>query len=407
MAAGVVAAAAAVAAYFTVWGGKWGLDLHVYRDGIHDWLGGHDPYRGIFTAYDLPYTYPPASLPVLSVLDAGPFSVVRALVWAAGVVEMAVASYLVAGAGTAPTVPPGASAPGASAPDGSARLSRRGVAARCALWACVAALVVEPARSNLDYGQVDALLMLLVVTDLVAVPRRHRGWLLGLAGAVKLTPLVFLLVLFWERDWRSMARCLAAFVAADVVMLAAWPTTSLRFWGHALWHVGRIGPVAFTSNQSWNGVVHRLLPAGPGRTVAWLALSLLTVAVASAVAWPCLHQGRRVPAIFAVALCGLLASPISWTHEWVWVVLVPPLLLGRYRSQVPPPVRTMLWVLLALSVTAPYWWFHGGAPAQLADDLMPLWALACLAVWAELEWRPLRRQPTVAPGPSATPDPVR
>ena len=53
----------------------------------------------------------------------------------------------------------------------------------------------EPVRSNMDYGQINLVLMLLVVADLTGRQPWRRGLLIGLAAAVKLTPLVYLAVL--------------------------------------------------------------------------------------------------------------------------------------------------------------------------------------------------------------------
>lgn len=364
--AGIGASVAGVATYLAVWGRRYGLDLEVYRAGVGTWIAGQDPYLYVFTVHHLKYTYPPASLPLLVVLGAGPFTLVEVMLWAVSIAAVGVSSYVIAGS------------------KGQIQLR---TATLPIIWACVAAVVAEPFRATLDYGQVDAILLLVVIADLVVVPKRHRGWLLGLASAVKLTPLVFLLILILERDWRSVTRCLAAFVGSSVVVLCVWPSLSTRYWFHALWQVGRIGPIAFASNQSWNGVVHRALPAGFGTTSIWVALCLATVGVAAIVAVRSLQNAHRIPAVYAVALCGLLVSPISWSHEWVWVVIVPPLLLGVVGRQVPQSIVVMLWVLLGISIAAPYWWFGPGAIGDAAEALMPVWGAACLVVWAVAERR--------------------
>ena len=50
------------------------------------------------------------------------------------------------------------------------------------------------------------------------------------------------------------------------------------------------------------------------------------------------------------------------------------------------PVRVGLGGLLVLAVAAPYWWFSHGALADACMDLMPLWALGTLGIWAAWEW---------------------
>ena len=68
-----------------------------------------------------------------------------------------------------------------------------------------AVIYLEPIRSNFDFGQINVVLMTLVIAD--CVPRRTpwpRGLLLGLAIALKLTPAVFLLYFLLRRDTRAL-----------------------------------------------------------------------------------------------------------------------------------------------------------------------------------------------------------
>ena len=56
-------------------------------------------------------------------------------------------------------------------------------------WALPAALLLEPVRSTLTYGQINALIMALVAFDcLTRAPRWPRGVLVGVAAALKLLP---------------------------------------------------------------------------------------------------------------------------------------------------------------------------------------------------------------------------
>ena len=78
-------------------------------------------------------------------------------------------------------------------------LRDRGYSGRASLWcgsfawACVSMILLEPARSGLNYGQIEFVLMFLVVADLLVVPPPFRGIAIGIAAAIKLTPLIFIL----------------------------------------------------------------------------------------------------------------------------------------------------------------------------------------------------------------------
>ena len=71
-------------------------------------------------------------------------------------------------------------------------------------WLLPVALLLEPVRNTLNYGQVNILLMALVAADcLLPVTRWPRGALVGLAAAVKLTPAAFVLFFLCRGDRRA------------------------------------------------------------------------------------------------------------------------------------------------------------------------------------------------------------
>ena len=171
-----------VVLYLALWGRRDGLDLQVYRDGIASLRGGHDPYVGSFTIHHLDFTYPPFALLVLFPLTWAPFAVTQVVLWALSLLALALAVYVVGRR---------------SGLEGGAALAAQSLG-----WASLTVMLVEPVRSTLDYGQINTLLLALVVVDLLVVPRRHRGWLIGVAAAIKLTPLIFLAIPLLARDAR-------------------------------------------------------------------------------------------------------------------------------------------------------------------------------------------------------------
>ena len=88
---------------------------------------------------------------------------------------------------------------------------------------------------------------------------------------------------------------------------------------------------------------------------------------------------------------GLLVSPISWSHHWVWVLLIPPMLIGPRRSDTDPVVRALLWGVVVLAVLGPYWWFRTGASSDAFEALLPVWTFAALALWGRAEFAQWRR----------------
>jgi alpha-1,2-mannosyltransferase len=366
----VSAAVAAIAliAYLSVWGHRYGMDLEVYRDAVTSWKTGQNPYLLTFT-HGLPFTYPPFALIALWPLAWAPFPFAQWLLWAASLAAAAGAVVLVLR-------------------DTGAPVTRR-LLCQAFTWACISCIALEPARSAIDYGQVELVLMGIVTADLLA-PSRYRGIGIGLAAAVKLTPLAFVVVLAVSRDTKSVTRATATFLACTGLPWLLWPRASRVFWLHDVSDPGRVGTVTYAANQCWYAILHRPPFPASGSETAWLLLSLTALASGAFIAWRCVNAGQRASAILAVALASLLASPISWTHHWIWVLLIPALMPRHRASGIPRPVRIMLWGLLALTIAAPYWWFSHGILADVAEAALPAWTAALLLVWsvtASVTWR--------------------
>jgi alpha-1,2-mannosyltransferase len=153
--AAAIAAVLAAAIYLSVWGRRDGLDLRVYRDAVTVWRSGHDPYLATLTASRLSFTYPPFALLALSPLTWSSFPVTQWLVWAADIVSATVSVVLVLR-------------------DAGSPVDRRLWCAALS-WSCMSIIILEPARSAAGYGQVEFVLMLVVVADLCSRLRRWRS----------------------------------------------------------------------------------------------------------------------------------------------------------------------------------------------------------------------------------------
>ena len=376
--AAATAAGGALLAYFAFWGHRYGLDLRVYRASTDALLGGHAVYSHVFTASRLAATYPPFAFVLLSWFAWGSFATAQFLLWGLSIAA-ATASVVI--------VLRDLGHPG-----------RRRLWLWAFAWVCVSMLAIEPARSSIDYGQIEFLLMFAVVADLLLVRPPFGGIALGIAGAVKLTPLAFVLVFATRRDWRSVCRAAASFVACGAIAWLTWPHASRTYWLHDLVHVNRIGTIGYAGNQSLYAIVHRAPFSGHGSTAVWMALSGLTVALGAFIAWRCGQTERRSFALVSVALAALLVSPVSWSHHWIWVILIPPMLVGRGRSHVGRRVRALLWGVVALAVAGPYWWISGGWGADVFDALLPAWSFVVLIAWSAAEYRTWRSPAPVGTG---------
>jgi alpha-1,2-mannosyltransferase len=193
------------------------------------------------------------------------------------------------------------------------------------IWITSTALLVSaPEQSNVRFGQVSLFLALAVFAGLsstVIGTSRAGPVAVGLATSFKLTPGMFLLGLLAARRWRHAAYALAALLGSIAVAWLWQPTSSIRFWGHALFQTERIGDLAQPGNQSVYGVLARSALTPDAAKVAWLAIAVVVVVIGLYRAQQLRQAGRHGPALIVVGLVAVAVSPVSWVHHQIWTVL--------------------------------------------------------------------------------------
>jgi alpha-1,2-mannosyltransferase len=376
--------------------GPYRIDLDVYRIGSRVWLDGGNLYGALpptAAGVRLPFSYPPVAAVLLSPLSLLPMAVAGTLLTllSAGLTAVVLRVFLAA------AWPPAGRGKGAAA-------------WRAVGWLLPAALVLEPVRNTINYGQVNVLLMALVAADcLVPGGRWPRGALVGLAAAVKLTPAAFVLFFLLRRDYRAARTAALSFcVAAAAGFALAWQD-SVRYWTSVVFQSGRPGNPAYTANQSIEAVLARagLATHSPAGLVAWLAASAVVVLLACLGMRHALDRSRDAWALSLNALAGLLVSPISWSHHWVWgetAMLV--LACLSLREQRPARRRAGLSLAAAgtvLFAVSPQWWFpsaglHWAWWEQLAGSSYVVLAVTVLLAAAYLA----RRRPLPPPDDPAS-----
>ncbi|WP_433187181.1 glycosyltransferase 87 family protein [Actinoallomurus sp. CA-150999] len=233
------------------------------------------------------------------------------------------------------------------------------------LLVTAAALWTEPVQKTLWFGQINLILMALVVADLgQGDGRRWKGVGIGIATGIKFTPGIFIAYLLVTRRFRAAAVAIAVFLLTIAIGFVALPHESGRFWGDRLFMApSRVGPVDWVGNQSLYGMLVRFLGGENAARPYWLGGAAV---VGAAGLWLAARQSRVGREPFAVVTCattGLLISPISWSHHWVWIA--PALVLAADRMT-GPPRRTWVWLAggLGLEVLFGAWIFAvPGLPA--------------------------------------------
>lgn len=347
------------------------IDVDVYRMGGEAWLQHRPLYADSASFHtqggiDLPFTYPPLSAIVFSPLALVPLPVASATITVTTLILLALSVWIVLG---------------------SLDVDRGRRGWLTAGIVGLATMTLEPIQANFSFGQINVVLMTLVLGD--CLPRRTpwpRGALLGLAIALKLTPAVFLLYFLLRRDGRAAVTAVASFFAASLLGAALAWRDSQEYWSHTIHQTDRIGTATLNTNQNIAGALARL---GVGQTAQFLLWTTGCFAVLGLTVWAVrrvLAAGEPALGLMCVAMFGLVVSPVSWSHHWVWAlptVIVTTVLGYRRRSSALAVVSAtgtalMVWPPLYLLTehhedAAPWW-------RQLFGMSYVWWALTVIAV---------------------------
>ncbi|GGP35836.1 glycosyltransferase 87 family protein [Streptomyces melanogenes] len=227
------------------------------------------------------------------------------------------------------------------------------------LAATAAGLWLEPVFQTLLFGQINLALTCLVLWDLTRPPGSlGKGFGVGIAAGIKLTPALFLLYALLTGRRREAATGAATFAGTVVFGALVLPGASADFWTRRLYETDRVGKAWIVDNQSLQGLVARLLHT-PGPGVVWVGV---TAVVGAAGLWTARRADERW-GVLVTALTALLVSPISWSHHWVWCVPLVAVLVAEGRTRTAVAVAAVfagrtLWLVPHegdLDLHLPWW----------------------------------------------------
>src|SRR5262245_22104095 len=176
-------------------------------------------------------------------------------------------------------------------------LGRRGAGRLTATLAVSAlALWIQPMVKALFLGQIEPLLMLLVVWDLTRPDsRRWKGIGIGIAAGIKLVPLLFIPYLLLAGKVRQAAIATAAFAATIVIGFISLPGPSASYWltGYFV-RPGRTGSVHSLVNQSLLGSMSRLYGTVAPAQPVWLPIAIVVADIGIVAGAMLARTGRPV-----------------------------------------------------------------------------------------------------------------
>lgn len=262
------------------------IDLAVYLRAAGDIAAGRDPYAT--GPNQFAYLYPPAAAIPFIPLALLPAQVASTIMLALSVVAL----WRIVG------------------------LTAHAMGKPLTLPILALAILTEPVVLTLGYGQVNIFVVWLALEGYLAKGPVRGGILIGLAISLKLTPAIFLIPLLMRRRWAGAASTILAFLATTLVGAALTPSASLQYWSGMFADATRTG-IDYPTNQSFVGAAWRIFGHGGLPVLTWiLSFCVLVVMVFSLFR----HRDDTLRDASVTGLAGLLISPISWTHHWIWMV---------------------------------------------------------------------------------------
>ncbi|MGW3998586.1 glycosyltransferase 87 family protein [Amycolatopsis sp. NPDC004772] len=312
------------------WQHDWvlGVDSAVYRAGALTLLHGDSLYDANTLPNEpwwalLPFTYPPTAALIFVPLAAFPTQISWGLITAVSLGAMALSIRTAIGALPRP------------AADGPRWWASP---ARSTIVFFLVFLGLEPVWRTIFLGQINLILMAMILLDMLVIGARGSRWggvLVGVAAAIKLTPLVFLGHLFITGRRMDALRGLATFIVLQGLMFLINAHDAAKYWTVTLPDTGRIGPVHWAGNQSLNALMNRATDLAPWASKAAMGIGFLLAVPALWLLLRFHRKGQALAAMLVTAFWTLLISPISWTHHWVWVIPLIVLLVSRLPKTTP------------------------------------------------------------------------
>jgi hypothetical protein len=348
------------------------LDFRIYMWGGHAVL--HDSHLYLALAYGHWFTYSPFAAMVFVPVAALPLAVARVLWDLVSVAALASSCVLIL------------------------KLAGRPPSRLMAAGAVAAAMALDPVWETLFLGQINLILLALILTDIWLVSRGSAGLAVGagvgLAAAIKLTPAIFIVFFLLAGRTRAAAVAAGTFVLCALAGFGLAPHASTLYWEHLSHDTRRVG-APYISNQSPYAAAIRIAGGQGHIGWWWIAVSLAFAVIGLAVAAVLVRRGDWLAAATVTGTTGLLVSPISWAHHWVWVLPALVLLL-RAGYRIAAAAGYLLFAV------APFWFTpHAAGPREygfhwlltLVANCFLVAGLVFLGFVALAELRRLRRVP--------------
>jgi len=254
---------------------------------------------------------------------------------------------------------------------------------RWPVWGIVTlgVLALEPVWQSLGLGQISLVILAVLLIDLTLIARRHPVGGIGIGLATAMQPMFGLFVIFLviTRRWQASTIAAITLLLSLVLSLLAFPEATGAYLADQFFSPGSTVQLSDLGNQALSGVMARLYESGSAPAITWLGFALFAAAWGMAHARDAHLRGNRLAAATIVGLTGLVVSPVSWWHQFVWIIPAMGILLWWALTPPLPLRRPTLWdrpwgrwsitaVMWLWFVSAPIWWPMSGGWRLITEN---------------------------------------
>ncbi len=219
-------------------------------------------------------------------------------------------------------------------------------------------LLTMPVFLTIRYGQINLFIGALLFADLWALANKKKwaGVGIGVAAAIKLTPLLFVPVfIFHPKTRRAAATALGSFAAFTAASYVARPGDTERYWTEMLPQTDRIGRLSSYLNRGIRRPISWLRIGEGPETLLWLVCIAVIIGLVILSTRHLVDSGRLVDWFVLIVATSYVVSPITWGHHMTYAA--PMLVIAWLRF--PSRTGRVLTAIGALLAFDPFGFGHG------------------------------------------------
>jgi len=196
-------------------------------------------------------------------------------------------------------------------------------------WLTMATVSLYPPFIEvLEWGQLAPMLLGLIALDELVLRGRFRGVGIGVASAIKLYPLLFVVAWAFRREWRAVGTALLTFATCTAIAALAWPTSAASFFVDLMWNGQDIthlvtNHATIVSSQSLASMLNRPpIALDPHHQFPTFVVSGVVAALGLYGAHRLWRDRRPVGAMVILVAVSSLCSPVTWDHYFCFAPLL-------------------------------------------------------------------------------------